>query len=423
MTKKKNIAIVGSGISGLTCGYLLSKAHNITLFEANDYIGGHTATVDVTVDNKPLAVDTGFIVFNDRTYPNFIKLMDRIKVNRKPTEMSFSVTNRKTGLEYNGHDLNTLFAQRINLFRPKFYKFIFEILRFNKEAKKLIDKMEQEGRSVSETDTLGGFLKMNRFSKEFSDQYILPMVSAIWSSSQAGSLQFPLHFFLQFFSNHGLLDIKDRPQWYVISNGSRSYIPKLLEPIQAVLKNHPVVSVKREANEVIVESKNKIYRFDEIIFACHSDQALRLLSDATVDEKKVLGAIKYQENEVVLHTDISVLPREKRAYASWNYWLDAHQSSLPSVTYNMNILQGLESKETICVTLNQSDAICEDKILGKYQYAHPVFNSQSIIAQQLRGDITNRDRTHFCGAYWYNGFHEDGVRSALDVCTAFGVEL
>lgn len=412
------IAIVGSGISGLTSAWLLSQQHDITLFEANDYLGGHTATVNVDVAGKTLAVDTGFIVFNDRTYPLFQQLLSRIGVGASPTEMSFSVHQAQTGLEYNGHTLGSMFAQRSNLFSPRFYGFLAEIVRFNLLCKKVLKEDK-----LSDQDTLGDFLDHYGFSAFFTGHYILPMVAAIWSSSLADSRDFPLAFFLRFFNHHGLLNLIDRPQWYVVKGGSRSYIPALTAPLSDIRLNTPVLGIRRHLTGVIITTHAGEEAFDEVVLACHSDQALRLLTDASAKEQEVLAGLEYRDNEVVLHTDTRLLPKEPRAWASWNYWLDGTENALPAVTYNMNILQGIASPQTLCVTLNRGDAIAADKILRRFNYAHPVYNRAAIAAQGRRLEICGQQRTHFCGAYWYNGFHEDGVKSALDVCSRFGISL
>jgi predicted NAD/FAD-binding protein len=405
--QKKRIAIIGSGISGQTCGYLLSQQHQVTLFEANDYLGGHTATIDLDIDNKTVAVDTGFIVFNDRTYPNFIKLMKQVGIASKPTE-------------YNGHNLDTLFAQRRNLLNPRFYYFIVEILRFNRLAKKanaaIHDGQDTQG-------TLGEFLDQHGFSDYFATHYVLAMTAAIWSASINSCRNFPFKFFLRFLSNHGLLDIANRPQWYVIKGGSRSYIPKLTQSIQDIRLNSAVASVTRHDGHVNITSNNKIESFDEVVFACHSNQALALLKDPSATESQVLGAITYRKNDVVLHTDNSLLPTHKKTYASWNYCIDPQVDELPTLTYNMNILQGLKTEQDLCVTLNQTKRIDPQHILRRFTYAHPVFSLESIAAQNRRHTICGNNLTHFCGAYWYNGFHEDGVRSALDICQRFGITL
>ncbi|ATG73316.1 FAD-dependent oxidoreductase [Zobellella denitrificans] len=412
------MAIIGSGISGLTCAWLLGRRHEITLFEANDYLGGHTATVDVELGGRHHAVDTGFIVFNDRTYPRFRQLLAQTGVRARPTEMSFSVHQAGTGLEYNGHTLNTLFAQRRNLLSPRFHGFLAEIVRFNLLCKRVL-----KAGTLDDEHSLGDFLQRHGFSDFFAGHYILPMVAAIWSSSLADSRDFPLAFFLRFFNHHGLLNLVDRPQWYVIEGGSRSYIPALTASLRDIRLNSPVLGIRRQADGVRIHSRAGEETFDQVILACHADQALGLLSDASEAERQVLGGLPYRDNEVVLHTDTRLLPREPRAWASWNYWLDGGEEALPSVTYNMNILQGLQAAETLCVTLNRSRDIDPARILRRFTYAHPVYHREAIRAQGRRGEICGRDRTHFCGAYWYNGFHEDGVRSALDVCARFGEAL
>ncbi|PMG96592.1 NAD(P)/FAD-dependent oxidoreductase [Vibrio breoganii] len=408
------IAIIGTGISGLTCGYRLHKNYDVTLFEANDYIGGHTATVDVEVEGKPYIVDTGFIVYNDRTYPNFIEMMNEIGVRGNPTEMSFSVRNDGNGLEYNGHALSTLFAQKRNWFNPKFYSFISEILRFNKLAKSLA------GDDSLEEQTLGSFLEQHDFSDYFSENYILPMGAAIWSSTLADMRVFPLSFFLRFFLNHGLLDIKNRPQWYVIDGGSRAYIEPLTQGFSdKILLNSPVEKVQRTPVDVRLLVNGEWLQFDQVIFACHSDQALKILGEEQTQlETDVLGDMRYQANEVVLHTDTSLLPKRNKAWASWNYYLSGDQDQenrLPTLTYDMNILQHIQSEHTFCVSLNNSPNIDKNKILRSFIYHHPVFTRESIAAQGRSEELQGNNATWFCGAYWRNGFHEDGVHSALQV--------
>ncbi|MGR5062840.1 NAD(P)/FAD-dependent oxidoreductase [Photobacterium sp. DNB22_13_2] len=408
------IAIIGSGISGLTCAHYLDKKHDITVFEANDYIGGHTATVDVDVASGRYAIDTGFIVFNDRTYPNFERLLAEIGVCGKPTEMSFSVHNALNGLEYNGNNLMSMFAQKRNILNPTFYRFIFDILRFNKLAKDLDLATEM-------SQTLGEFLNLHKFNRYFCENYILPMGAAIWSSTLSDMRQFPLTFFVNFFRNHGLLEVSNRPQWYVIPGGSREYVKHLIVPFEDKIRLAcPVTSVKRTHGKVVVAANGINEIFDHVIFTCHSDQALNMLANSTETESQILGALKYQKNDVVLHTDASLLPKSKAAWASWNYHLGNNESGQwedkqTTLTYNMNILQGIEAPETFCVTLNQTEHIAPEKILRQFVYSHPVFSTESIEAQQRREQINGVDNTWYCGAYWYNGFHEDGVRSALDV--------
>ena len=415
----KKIAIIGTGVSGLTCGHLLHKHYDVTLFEKNDYIGGHTATVDVGHSGINYAVDTGFIVFNDRTYPYFEKLLERIGVKRKPTQMSFSVHNEATGFEYNGHTFSSLFAQRRNIVRPKFWRLLYDIVRFNKLCKALHAKGHYTEQS------LGQLLQQHRFNDFFKYHYILPMGAAIWSTSIKEMENVGVEFFVKFFFNHGLLDITNRPQWYVIPGGSREYIKPLIAGFADKIQlNTDIKSVTRDeqgATITFVDGQQAL--FDKVIFACHSDQALALLGDACEQESKVLGAIPYTENSVVLHTDVSLLPDRKAAWASWNYLLNNNTDKAAVVTYQMNILQGIDSDTQFCVTLNHLEGINQSKILREFTYHHPVFNQQSIAAQQLKSTVDGQNNTYFCGAYWYNGFHEDGVRSAVDVSKQLGVEF
>ncbi|WP_286267384.1 NAD(P)/FAD-dependent oxidoreductase [Thalassotalea atypica] len=412
----KNIAIIGSGISGLTTAYLLSKKYKVTVYEKNDRIGGHTATVDVNVDGKDYAIDTGFIVFNNKTYPNYLALLSELGVGRQATEMSFSVHNCITGLEYNGHNLNTLFAQRRNIFRPKFWMLVKEILRFNKLCKTVFERQD-----YYDGYTLGQFLKDNGFGSFFADHYILPMGAAIWSSSLAQMELFELRFFVQFFHHHGLLNIADRPQWYVIPEGSRNYLPPLTKSFANQIKlNSRISGISRSDEKVIIHMEDgDAETYDEVVIACHSDEALALLLDPSDAERSVLSAMPYSENSVILHTDERLLPNRKNAWASWNYQLSDDRDKAASVTYNMNILQGIESEHTFCVTLNQKADIDPNKILREFTYHHPTFSSASINAQKQRHLICGLKHTHFAGAYWHSGFHEDGVRSGVEVAQRF----
>ena len=412
----KNIAIIGSGIAGLTSAYLLSKKHRVTVFEKAPIIGGHTATVDINLDGKSYAIDTGFIVFNNKTYPNFLMLLDELGIEKQATEMSFSVKNPSSNLEYNGHNLNTLFAQRRNILNPRFWYLIKEILRFNKLCKATHQKNQYQP-----NETLRHFLTAHDFSDYFSEHYILPMGAAIWSSSLAEMNQFPLQFFIKFFNNHGLLNITDRPQWYVIPKGSRRYLAPLTQRFSNnIYVNSDIKKVTRDNKKVQLHfSDNSIQVFDDVVIACHSDQALALLGDANEEESKILADMPYSENKVVLHTDKTLLPKKEIAWASWNYQLTNDKKRPACVTYNMNILQGLSSEHTFCVTLNQTELIDKNKILREFVYHHPVYNITSLNAQQKRMNICGKQHTHFVGAYWYNGFHEDGVKSAIDVAKRF----
>lgn len=413
------IAIVGSGIAGLTCAYLLARRHEITVFEADARIGGHTHTVPVTVDGREYAVDTGFIVFNDWTYPNFIRLLGQLGVAFKPTEMSFSVNDPDTGLEYNGNNLNSLFAQRSNLLSPGFWGMLRDILRFNKEARR--DLAEQR---IATDTTLDDYLKAGGYGERFILHYIVPMGAAIWSMPMAEMLNFPLQFFVRFFENHGLLSVSNRPQWQVIEGGSSAYITPLTESFKERIRlNCPVGRIDRDEHGVAIHSPAGIERFDKVVLACHSDQALRLLGNPDDKEREILGALPYADNEVVLHTDTRLLPARKRAWASWNYRLGGAGHTRAAVTYDMNILQGIQSDTTFCVSLNQSAGIAPSKVLARFTYAHPQFSLAAVAAQQRWAELDGVQHTHYCGAYWANGFHEDGVVSALRVAASFGESL
>ena len=410
------IAIIGSGIAGLTCAYLLNRQHDIRVFESSDWIGGHTHTVDVEVEGRQYAIDTGFIVFNDWTYPNFIRLLDQLGVASQPAEMSFSVHDPASGCEYNGHNLNRLFAQRHNLLSPAFYGMLSDILRFNREA--LFDLEQQR---IGADTTLGDYLHQRRYGRRFIDHYIVPMGAAIWSMSLADMLTFPLQFFVRFFRNHGLLAVNDRPQWRVVSGGSRSYVAPLTAGfVERIRLNCAVHRVERDAAGVTVHSSAGVERFDKVVFACHSDKALALLAEPSPAEWTILGALRYAANDVVLHTDTRLLPQRRLAWASWNYRLGGGSERPAAVTYNMNILQGIRSATTFCVSLNQTEAIDPAKILGRYRYAHPQFSLAGVAAQARWQELYGLRHSYFCGAYWANGFHEDGVVSALRVAQDFG---
>lgn len=406
------IAIIGGGISGMVSGYKLHSEHDVTLFEANDYIGGHTNTIDVESQGKHFAVDTGFIVFNDRTYPNFIRILDELKVDSQPTRMSFSVSCEETGLEYRGADFGGLFAQRRNLFNPKFYRLLSDLLRFNKLGNELLE-------SGVSTGTVREFFEQHKFSPQFIKQYFLPMGAAIWSASFDTFLEFPIEFICEFYKNHGLLGISDRPQWRVIKGGSKSYIPALTVDWKDKIRlSTPVTSITRENDSVLIESKSGQERFDHVVFACHSDQALRILGEsATPLEREILSAFPYQPNTAILHTQHSVLPKTRRAWACWNYYNPVGESNCATVTYNMNILQSLDSKEVFCVTLNDNGRIKDESVIASFDYHHPTFGVNRKSMQQRHGELIDQNNTSFCGAYWGNGFHEDGVKSALAVTT------
>lgn len=408
------IAIVGSGISGLSAAWLLRHDHDITVFEANGYVGGHTNTVDVDYKGDKLAIDTGFIVHNDRTYPNLQRLFRELNIAVDPTEMSFSVRCDRTGTEYNGTDINGVFAQRSNLLRPKFYRMIRDILRFNREAPLLVDEGDHG-------ETVGEYLTRNGYGERFRDHYLLPMGAAIWSCPESTFGNFPIRFIAEFYHNHGLLSLTNRPQWYVVKGGSREYVRAMLKELGDVIRlKSPVKSVERTGDGVRVQTGSTDEMFDEIVFACHSDQALRMLADPTATEAEVLTEFPYNKNIAVLHTDTSVLPKRRRAWASWNYHIGTESSQAATVSYCMNILQHIHSQHTYSVTLNEEELINPNKVLGKFNYSHPVYTVTRASAQARHAELIRSNRTSFCGAYWGNGFHEDGVVSALAVCKAFG---
>lgn len=417
---RQRIAIIGTGISGLTAAYLLHREHDVEVFEANDYIGGHTNTEDVDVNGQHYPVNTGFIVYNDWTYPSFHKLMAHFPtVSGQKTVMSFSVKCEQSGLEYCGRDIPSLFAQKRNWLRPRFYRMVRDILRFNKQSLALL-----ESNAIDPDLSLGDFFAEHGYGDWFVNKYIVPMGAAIWSSGEQDMMRFPALFFIRFFKNHGLLSVKNRPQWYTLINGSRSYV----EPMTAGFKDRihlstPVLSVNRSSESVTINTEKGNKEFDQVIFACHSDQALRLLAEPTADERAILGAIPYAKNDVVLHTDDRLLPKRPKAWAAWNYHIPTHAQSAVSVTYNMNILQNFHTAPvTFCVTLNYDGPIDPQKVIKRFTYEHPVFTPEGSVAQSRYHDIGNKNRTHFCGAYWFNGFHEDGVNSALRVVNDLGVQ-
>ena len=407
------IAIIGSGIAGNTLAYHLNKTHDITVFEAGNHIGGHTHTHRIEHEGQVFNVDTGFIVFNDRTYPHFNALLDELKVEWRNSEMSFSVKDENSGLEYNGTSLNTLFAQRTNLFKPSFYRMIKDILRFNKTSLELLT----DGSEIK----LGDYLTQNNYSQQFIDQYIVPMGSAIWSTEAKQMLDFPARFFVRFFHHHGMLTVNNRPQWRTITNGSARYVEALTAGFKDKIRlNTPVESVRRLQKTVIVKPVNGIEEtFDWVFFACHSDTALTMLDDATHAENEVLGAIPYQENSIYLHTDAVVMPKSKRAWAAWNYHIAKEPTDRVAVTYDMNILQGLVSKEHLLVTLNHTHHINPAKVIKRLTYHHPIYTLAGAAAQARHAEISGTNRTCYAGAYWRNGFHEDGVVSALNALKHF----
>lgn len=417
---RKKIAIIGSGISGLSCAYLLSANHDVVVFESGDTLGGHTATKTVKLTDGQYDVDTGFIVFNDRTYPNFLKLLAQLGVEYQPTEMGFSVSNPSLNYEYSGTSLNGLFAQRKNILNMKHWNLLREIVRFNKVCTQL-----HNDNKIPSAITLGDYLASENYSEYFKNHYILPMVSAIWSSGLETAAAMPLLFFIRFFHNHGLLTVTQQPQWYTIKGGSKTYIDPLIKSFKENIHVAcPVTAITRHAYGVTVSSVGfGEQEFDEVVLACHSDQALELLADAGATEKEILSAIPYKSNEVVLHSDTQLLPSSERAWASWNYLVtdaSVDKSDTAALTYNMNILQNFAAPVTFCVSVNAGDRIDPRKVYGRYHYSHPQFTLGSVAAQQRWSEISGVNRTHFCGAYWRNGFHEDGLVSGIRVAQALG---
>jgi len=401
------IAVIGSGISGMVAAYRLSRDHEVTVYESGGYIGGHTNTVDVEYEGRSYAVDTGFIVFNDWTYPRFIEILSELGVDWQPSTMSFSVRCEKTGLEYNGTNMNALFAQRRNFLRPAFLRMIKDILRFNRRAPELL---RGDG-----AESLGEYLRREAYSRYFVEHYIIPMGAAIWSSRPIDMLHFPARFFVEFFANHGFLSVNDRPTWRVIRGGSREYVKRLTAPYASRIHlNSPVVSLQRQRHTVTLRLKNgSVEHFDDVFVACHSDQALKLLSDPSSEEREILGAIPYQANEAVLHTDVRLMPKRPLAWAAWNYHLPIEQYERVTVTYNMNILQGLRAPAQFLLTLNRGADVDPSRVIGRYVYDHPVYTSAAVAAQARWHEINGTRHTYYCGAYWGYGFHEDGVKSAL----------
>ncbi|MDX1403880.1 MAG: FAD-dependent oxidoreductase [Woeseiaceae bacterium] len=411
------IAIIGTGIAGNVAAYNLRKEHDITVFEAAGYVGGHTNTVDVYENGRQFAVDTGFIVFNDRTYPNFVRLLKEIGQQSQPSEMSFSVQAEEGALEYSGSSLNALFAQRRNILKPPFYRMIKDILRFNEATMR-------NSASLNEYGNLGEYLFANGYSSEFIDNYLVPMAAAIWSAEPASILKMPVRFLVRFFANHGLLQLRDRPIWCVIKGGSREYVKKLVAGhADRIRLNSAVKSVRRFDDGIeLYSATGGRERFDFVFIACHSNQALSMLDDPTPNERDVLGAIRYQSNEAILHTDDSLMPSRRRAWAAWNYHLPKDHTRHVAVTYNMNILQDLDAEKQYLVTLNNDERIDPRKVIRRVEYEHPIYSRNAVAAQQRQAAL-NIDRTFYCGAYWRNGFHEDGVVSALDAVQHFEQRL
>ncbi len=414
------IAILGAGVAGLSAAYGLRLHHDVTLFEAQGYLGGHVNTVDVELPGTRYAaperhaVDTGFIVYNERTYPRFIQLLSELGVASQPTSMSFSVCCQRSGLQYSGSSLRGLYCQPLNLLRPGFQRMLAEILWFNRQARRQLATLDP----ADDQRTIADFLRSGGYSRRFAQQYLLPLGSAIWSCPPETFAGFPLRFILEFYENHGLLQLLNRPRWRVIQGGSRQYVAALARQLTARVRlNTPIQSVRRYEDRVEVTPRGASPEtFDHVVFACHADQALRMLADPAPVERELLSAFPFERNVATLHTDTRLLPRSRRAWAAWNYFVPAGGQTQATVTYCMNILQHLQSRHTLCVTLNGEQYIDPAKILRQFVYEHPTYDTRRSAAQARHVELMGPRRSSFCGAYWRNGFHEDGVVSALAVC-------
>ena len=410
------IAVIGSGISGLAAAWLLTSRHSVTLYEAADYLGGHTNTVDVQLDGKRHPVDTGFLVFNRRTYPNLTALFELLEVPIAQSEMSFAVSLAEPSIEWSGSSLATVFAQRANLARPAFWRMLQDIVRFNREAV----ANAEDAAAMS----LGEYLDRHRYSAEFRHWYLLPMAAAIWSCPTQTMLDYPLSTFVHFCRNHGLLQLFDRPQWLTVRGGGREYVRKLAAKIADVRLSTPVERISRADEAVRIETRHGVERYDHVVFASHSDQTLAMLgSDASAEERTLLGAIRYQPNRAVLHTDRALLPRVRSTWSAWNYLAGkgAADQRPVSVSYLINRLQPLPFAQPVVVSLNPFIEPDEAKVIAEFDYAHPVFDQAAIDAQARMPRLQGQRNTWFCGAWLGYGFHEDGLRSAVDVANRLGV--
>lgn len=406
------IAVIGSGISGISAAWGLSKQHEVSLFEAADRLGGHTHTHDVLLAGKNYRIDSGFIVHNPENYPLFCGFLNELQVPTQATEMSFAVHNQASGLYYNAHSLSTMFCQKRNLLSPKFLGMIRDIRRFYRECPALLD-------SPDDGPSLGEYLNRNGYGAYFIDNHLIPMASALWSSPSRSIMDFPAKYLVAFMDNHHMLQISNRPLWRVLVNGSKSYIEALENKWQVDVRlNAKIACVKRSADSISIHSLNGVETFDQVVFACHSDQALKLLDAPTETEMQVLGAIRYQDNETILHHDATVLPPDRRAWAAWNANISEAADRQCTVSYCMNILQDVQSPEPFIVSLNQRSRIDPAKILAVMHYQHPVYSHEMVRAQQRRHEISGHNRSWFCGAYWGFGFHEDGFRSGYEVAQA-----
>jgi predicted NAD/FAD-binding protein len=413
------IAVVGGGIAGLTAASVLHRRHEITLFEANPYVGGHTNTIDVPDEGRSVPVDTGFIVFNEINYPSLCRLFDAHDVVSQSSNMSFSVHCDRTGLEYNGTSFDTLFAQRRNVLRGTFWSMLADILRFNREAPRELE------RGLDDTVTVLDYLGSRNYNDSFAQHYLLPLGASLWSCDADRFSQFPIRFVIEFLHNHRMLQVNGRPQWRTVVGGSREYVKKLTKPFRdRIFTATPVSRVRRQARGVeLTTTDGHSDVFDEVVLATHADQAAQMVADLDDTERQVLHFFPYQDNEVLLHTDTSVMPEVKKAWASWNYRIPEQVHGNVTVTYNMNLLQRLDSRRTYCVSLNQTARVDQRRVIRRIKYEHPLFIPGRAQAQAEHASLIRRRGVSYCGAYWGYGFHEDGVRSGLAVCDAFGMGL
>lgn len=416
----KNVAIIGAGVAGLTAAYLLQRKYNITLFEKNDYIGGHTHTIVIPEGpDAGIPVDTGFIVMNHKNYPFFTKLLAKLGVELRDSIMSFGYHDEVTGLEYSSLNFNGLFAQRRNLFNPRFYSMLLEIMKFFREAPAALEEGKLAGL------TLRDYFSRNKCSAYFIDHHILPMGCAIWSTPADTMLDFPAESFIRFYKNHGLLSVSGQPQWRTIVGGSYSYVKKILADFKGkVFINKHITSVKRvDGGVTMIEEDGQQFYFDEVVIAAHADEAFNMLADPSDDERNFLSPWQYNRNHTILHTDVSAMPPNRRAWSSWNFIRESEGDNALSLTYNMNLLQGLSAKEQYFVTLNRRKPIPRNKIIDEMLYTHPIYTADSMKTQKYLPSLNGKLNTWFCGSYFGYGFHEDAVRSAVDVARDFRIEL
>ena len=408
------IAVIGSGISGLSAAHYLSKKNKVDLFEKEDHFGGHSYTIDVKDNNNHVPVDIGFIVFNFKTYPNFVKFLNDNGIEIEKSNMSFSVSVKETEIEYCGKGLLGIFSNKKNLLNFDFFKMFFEIIKFYKKSNNL--------KNIEENLTLDDFLKREKMSKYFINYHIIPMVSAIWSMPPYEAKQMPLKFFLRFFQNHGLFNLKNRPQWYTIKNRSRTYVKKILETISGEhYKNYRINKISRLSNGVKVYygGNNEFFDYDKVVIATHADEALSLITDPTPEEKSILANFKYKNNIAIIHTDETLMPKNKKAWSSWNSSVNKENTSETSITYWLNLLQNLKTNKNIFLSLNPFLKIDPKKIISKVKFTHPYYDKQALENQNRLKNIQNKKNLLFCGSYFGYGFHEDGIKSSLEMIKSF----